>query len=205
MGYPLSYTPAQNNSIGAIARREGRTPREVAYDLLLENEGRAFLMYAAAGYAEANEAAIHAMLQHPITALGGSDAGAHVRVICDASVPTYMLTHWVRDHAEGTPYHMPLETVVRKLSRDGARLFGMPDRGTLEPGMKADINLIDFDKLELNHPEMINDLPAGMPRLMQTAKGYVATFVSGEAVQENGQETGARPGKIVRGGAIQPL
>jgi len=205
MGYPLSYTPDKENSIAAIARREGRTPREVAYDLMLEQEGRAFLMYAAAGYADGNESAIHSMLRHPLTALGGSDAGAHVRVICDASVPTYMLTHWVRGHGEGDPYHLPLELVVRKLSRDGARLFGMYDRGTLEPGMKADVNLIDFNGLELNHPEMINDLPAGMPRLMQTAKGYVATFVSGEAVQENGHETGARPGKIVRGAARPAL
>jgi len=205
MGYPLSYTPDKENSIAAIARREGRTPREVAYDLMLEQEGRAFLMYAAAGYADGNESAIHSMLRHPLTALGGSDAGAHVRVICDASVPTYMLTHWVRGHGEGDPYHLPLELVVRKLSRDGARLFGMYDRGTLEPGMKADVNLIDFNGLKLNHPEMINDLPAGMPRLMQTAKGYVATFVSGEAVQENGHETGARPGKIVRGAARPAL
>ena len=134
-----------------------------------------------------------------MTALGGSDAGAHVRVICDASVPTYMLTHWVRGHARGDQYHLPLEFVVKKLTQDGARLFGMYDRGTLQTGMKADINLIDFDRLGLNHPEMINDLPAEMPRLMQTATGYNATFVTGEAVQENGRETGARPGKVVRG------
>jgi N-acyl-D-aspartate/D-glutamate deacylase len=205
MGYPLSYTPDKNNSIAAIARREGRTPREVAYDLMLEQEGRAFLMYAAAGYADTNEGALHSMIRHPLTALGGSDAGAHVRVICDASVPTYMLTHWVRGHGQGDQYHLPLEFVVKKLTHDGARLFGMYDRGTLEPGMKADINLIDFNRLSLNHPEMVNDLPAGMPRLMQTATGYVATFVSGEAVQENGRETGARPGKVVRGAARPPL
>ncbi|MBF6569163.1 MAG: amidohydrolase family protein [Candidatus Binataceae bacterium] len=205
MGYPLSYTPNKDNSIAAIARREGRTPREVAYDLMLEQDGRAFLMYAAAGYADATENAIHSMIRHPLTALGGSDAGAHVRVICDASVPTYMLTHWVRGHGADDPFHLPLEFVVKKLSRDGARLFGMYDRGTLEPGMKADVNLIDFNGLQLNHPEMINDLPAGMPRLMQTAAGYVATFVSGEAVQENGRETGARPGKVVRGGERRPL
>jgi N-acyl-D-aspartate/D-glutamate deacylase len=205
MGNPLSYTPDKDNSIAAIARREGRSPREVAYDLMLELDGRAFLMYAAAGYADATEDAIHSMIRHPLTALGGSDAGAHVRVICDASVPTYMLTHWVRGHGAGDPFHLPLEFVVKKLSHDGARLFGMYDRGTLEPGMKADLNLIDFNRLGLNHPEMINDLPAGMPRLMQTANGYVATFVSGEAVQENGRETGARPGKIVRGGERHPL
>lgn len=205
MGSPLSYTPDKNNSIAAIARREGRSPREVAYDLMLEHDGRAFLMYAAAGYTEGTENALYSMLQHPLTALGGSDAGAHVRVICDASIPTYMLTHWVRGHGPGDQYHLPLEFVVKKLTHDGARLFGMYDRGTLEPGMKADINLIDFNRLDLNHPEMLNDLPAGMPRLMQTAKGYAATFVSGVAVQENGRETGARPGKVVRGAARPAL
>ena len=110
-----------------------------------------------------------------------------------------MLTHWSRDHKPGDRYHLPLEFVVKKLTRDGARLFGMHDRGALEPGMKADLNLIDFDRLHVNHPEMVYDMPAGMPRLMQTANGYVATFVSGKTVQENGKETGARPGKIVRG------
>ncbi len=134
MGYPLSYTPDAGNSVAAIAKREGRTPREVAYDLMLEQDGRAFLMYAAAGYADTNEGALHSMIKHPLTALGGSDAGAHVRVICDASVPTYMLTHWVRGHAEGDQYHLPLEFVVKKLTQDGARLFGMYDRGTLQTG-----------------------------------------------------------------------
>lgn len=109
-----------------------------------------------------------------------------------------MLSHWVCGHGQGDQYYLPLGFVAKKLTQDGARLFGMYDRGNLEPGIKAEINLIDFNRLELNHPEMVNDLPAGMPRLMQTATGYVATFVSGEAVQQNGRETGARPGKAVR-------
>jgi N-acyl-D-aspartate/D-glutamate deacylase len=130
--------------------------------------------------------------------MGGSDAGAHVRQIIDAGVPTYALTHWSRDKTADDPRHLPLEFVVKKLTRDGARLFGMTDRGTLEPGAKADINLIDYENLGVSHPEMIYDLPAGMPRLMQTATGYEKTFVSGEVVQENGKDTGARPGRIVR-------
>jgi N-acyl-D-aspartate/D-glutamate deacylase len=158
-------------------------------------------MFAVAGYSEGNPDALHAMLKHPLTSLGGSDAGAHLRQIVDASVHTYMLTHWVRDEAPGSPYHLPIECVVKKLTLDGARLYGLPDRGALAPGMKADVNLIDLPRLALDLPEMIHDMPAGMPRLMQTAKGYVATLVSGETVQENGVETGARPGKIVRGGA----
>lgn len=199
MGTPLSYTPAEKDSIANIALRDGRDPREVAYDLLLGHDGRAFLMYAAANYADGNPNAVHQMLSHPLAVLGGSDAGAHVRVICDASIPTYMITKWSREHRAGDPHHLPLELVVKKMTSETARLYGMFDRGTLTPGMKADMNLIDYDNLAIEHPAMVNDLPGGLPRLMQKARGYVATFVSGEAIQENGRETGARPGKVVRG------
>lgn len=198
MGSPLRYEPESTNSVAAIARREGRNPREVVYDLMLEQNGRAFLMYAAAGYADGNADALHELICDPITVMGGSDAGAHVRQIIDAGVPTYALTHWSRDKAVDDPKRLPLECVVKKLTRDGARLFGLTDRGTLEPGAKADINLIDYDNLGVGHPEMVYDLPAGMPRLMQTATGYEKTFVSGEVVQERGRDTGARPGRIVR-------
>jgi N-acyl-D-aspartate/D-glutamate deacylase len=199
MGTPLSYTPAEKDSIASIARREERDPREIAYDLLLENDGRAFLMYAAANYAEGNPNALHEMLSHPLAVLGGSDAGAHVRVICDASIPTYMMTKWSREHRAGDTHHLPVERVIKKMTSETARLYGMFDRGTLEPGMKANLNLIDYDNLAIEHPEMVNDLPGGMPRLMQKARGYIATFVNGEMIQENGRETGARPGKVVRG------
>lgn len=198
MGYPLSYEPDSKNSIAAIAKCEGRSPREVVYDLMLEHNGRAFLMYAAAGYADGTGNSLHELIRSPITVMGGSDAGAHVRQIMDAGVPTYALTHWSRDKALEDPRHLPLEVVVKKLTHDGARLFGMTDRGTLEPGAKADVNLINYEKLGVSHPEMVYDLPAGMPRLMQTAIGYEKTFVSGEIVQENGKDTGARPGHIVR-------
>ena len=167
---------------------------------MLENEGRAFLMYTIAGYAEGRRDALYEMLTHPLTVMGGSDAGAHLRFICDMSAQTFMLTDWVRDCAEGDRYHLPVEFVVKKQTQDTARLFGMYDRGTLEPGMKADLNLIDLNALCIETPSMIHDLPAGMPRLMQTAQGYVATVVNGEVVQENGKATGARPGKVVRGG-----
>jgi len=198
MGQPLNYLPSPDQSIAAIAQREGRNVLDVVYDTLLEQDGRAFLMNTVAGYAEGNAKALHEMITHPITALGGSDAGAHVNQIMDASMPTYMLAHWVRDLPIDHPDHLPLEMVVKKLTHDGARLFGLNDRGTLEPGAKADVNLIDYKNLHVNHPEVVHDLPAGMPRLMQTANGYVATYVSGQAVQENGRDTGARPGKIVR-------
>lgn len=156
-------------------------------------------MYTAAGYAEGSREPLYEMLTHPLTVMGGSDAGAHMRFICDVSAQTFMLTNWVRDCAKGDRYHLPLEFVVKKQTQDTARLFGLCDRGTLEPGMKADLNLIDLNALRIETPAMVYDLPAGMPRLMQTAQGYVATVVSGKIVQENGNATGARPGKVVRG------
>ena len=200
MGQPLNYFPDGDNNVAAIAAGRGCDPREVVYDLLLEDDGRAFLMYAIAGYAEQSRDPLYEMLTHPMTVMGGSDSGAHMRTICDASVQTFMLIDWVRDRAKDDPYHLPIELAVKKQSRDTARLFGMHDRGTLEPGMKADLNLIDLDALRIEKPEMVHDLPAGMPRLMQTAHGYVASLVSGEIVQENGEATGARPGKVVRSG-----
>ena len=200
MGQPLNYFPDGANNVAAIAARRGCNPREVVYDLLLEDDGRAFLMYAIAGYAEQSRDPLYEMLTHPLTVMGGSDSGAHMRTICDASVQTFMLIDWVRDRAEDDPYHLPIELVVKKQSRDTARLFGMHDRGTLELGMKADLNLIDLGALSIEKPEMIHDLPAEMPRLMQTAHGYVASLVSGEVVQENGEATEARPGKVVRSG-----
>lgn len=155
-------------------------------------------MHTGAGYAEGSRDPLHHMLTHPLTVKGGSDSGAHMRLICDGSAQTFLLTSWVRESAEGDRYHLPLEFVVKKQSHDTARLSGMHDRGTLEPGMRADLNLIDLNALQIDTPRMINDLPAGMPRLMQTARGYVATIVGGEAIQENSAATGARPGKLVR-------
>lgn len=199
MGESLSYFPDSRNSVAAIAARRGCTAKEAVYDLLLENDGRAFLMYAIAGYAEGSRDPLYEMLTHPLTVMGGSDSGAHMRFICDGSAQTFMLTNWVRDCAQGDRYHLPLEFVVKKQTHDTARLYGLQDRGTLELGMKADLNLIDLNALCIDTPSMINDLPAGMPRLMQKAQGYVATVVSGEVIQENGAATGARPGKVVRG------
>jgi N-acyl-D-amino-acid deacylase len=198
MGEPLNYEPTNDQSISAIAKRAGRNPREIVYDMLLEKDGRAFLMYAAAGYADGTPEVIHNLIKDPITVMGGSDAGAHVRQIIDAGVPTYALTHWTRDKAADDPTRLPVEFMVKKLTHDSARLFGMRDRGTLEVGAKADVNIIDYNNLGVSYPEMVYDLPAGMPRLMQTARGYEKTFVSGEVVQEDGKDTGARPGRIVR-------
>jgi N-acyl-D-aspartate/D-glutamate deacylase len=142
------------------------------------------------------------MLTHPLTLIGLSDGGAHCGLICDASMPTYLLTHWARDRSRGAG--IPLEQVVKLQTSDTARVYGLRDRGLIAPGMKADINLIDFEGLALHAPEMVFDLPAGGRRLVQRADGYRATLCSGEVIFENGEPTGALPGKLVRGGPSAP-
>ncbi|HCV00698.1 MAG TPA: amidohydrolase, partial [Dehalococcoidia bacterium] len=125
------------------------------------------------------------------------DAGAHCGVICDASMPTFMLTHWARDRSRGEG--LPLEFVVKKMTKDTAGLYGMHDRGVLRPGMKGDVNVIDLEQLKLRAPELAYDLPADGRRLIQKADGFVATIVSGEVIMRDGEDTGARPGQLVRG------
>jgi N-acyl-D-aspartate/D-glutamate deacylase len=137
------------------------------------------------------------MVENPATALGLGDGGAHCGAICDASIETYMLTHWVRGRSRGE--RLPLELVVRKMTSDTASLYGLGDRGEITPGKKADLNVIDLDRLELRRPEMHYDLPGGARRLLQRAEGYDATIVSGEVVLRDGEDTGARPGALLRG------
>ena len=201
-GEQLNHTPEPSQSIAAIAIREGRSPWAVAYDRLLSQNGRAFLMYTITGYAEGNPDSVYELLRHPQTLLGLSDAGAHVRFVCDGGVHSYMLRQWSRDWPAGHRYHLPLEFVVKKLTSDNARVYGFHDRGVLAPGKRADLNLIDLARLRAHTPEMRYDLPAGMPRLVERVDGYVATYVKGELVQAEGRETGARPGGLVRGGSL---
>lgn len=199
LGDPVEYEPEPANSIAEAARRAGKDPRELGYDLMLERDGSAILYFTAFNYADGNLEAVREMLLHPQSVLGGGDGGAHVGYICDASVPTFMLTHWVRDRTRGD--RLPLEWVVKKQTLDNANLYGLSDRGALRPGLRADINLIDQDGLEIGLPFFADDLPGGATRLLQKAKGYAATFVAGTMVQQNGEETGARPGRLVRGRA----
>jgi N-acyl-D-aspartate/D-glutamate deacylase len=137
------------------------------------------------------------MMLHPFAALGLGDGGAHCGIICDASIQTFVLTHWVRDRTRGPK--LPVEFAVKRMTRDTAALYGFADRGTVAPGQRADLNVIDLDRLALEPPEMVSDLPAGGQRFLQRARGYRATFVAGEQTMERDQPTGALPGRLVRG------
>jgi N-acyl-D-aspartate/D-glutamate deacylase len=197
LGLPPDYEPGPERSLAELAARSGSSPLEVAYDAMLEDEGRALLYVPILNYADGHLDAVREMLTHPRAAMGLADGGAHCGVICDASMPTFMLTHWTRDRRRGDL--LPLEWVVKKQTHDTARLYGLGDRGTLEPGMLADVNVIDYDELELGNPRVATDLPAGGSRLLQTAVGYVSTIKSGTVTFEAGVDTGARPGRLVRG------
>ncbi|HEV8296465.1 MAG TPA: amidohydrolase family protein [Acidimicrobiales bacterium] len=190
------YEPLPSQSIAAIAAREGRPAEHVAYDLMCAGE-RALLLFTMGGYAHRDHDDIHDMLVHPLTVLGLGDGGAHCGLICDASTTTSMISHWSRDRTRGP--RIPLELAVRKMTGDTAQLCGLGDRGVVAPGRRADLNVIDLDRLQLRLPEAVDDLPAGARRMVQRADGYVATIVAGEVVLREGEDMGARPGHLVRG------
>jgi N-acyl-D-amino-acid deacylase len=191
------YEPAPEASVAAEAKRTGQDPRAIVYDMLMENDGRGYVYLPLLNYAEFNFDHIHDMLQSDRTVLSLSDGGAHCGVICDASFPTYLLTHWVRDRARGA--RITLEQAVKRQCHDTPRLYGLHDRGTLTLGQRADINVIDFDRLAIDAPEIVYDLPAGGRRLIQRARGYRHTFVAGIETFRDGASTGAKPGRLVRG------
>jgi N-acyl-D-aspartate/D-glutamate deacylase len=197
LGFPLDYEPTPDQTVAAIAGRRGEDPLATMYDLMLECDAGAMLMLPFYNYAEGNHDAIYEMLTHPAAVSGLSDGGAHCGLICDASYPTFLLSHWARDRRRGPK--LSLEYVVRKQTRDTATLFGLSDRGVIEVGKKADINVIDMDALALDLPKMVHDLPAGGRRLIQGASGYDATVVSGAVTRRDGVDTGARPGRLIRG------
>ncbi|MBI3245296.1 MAG: amidohydrolase family protein [Deltaproteobacteria bacterium] len=202
LGDPPDYEPVVEKSILERAKRLGKTPQEVAYDTLLERDGREIIYMPLATSKSLSFDGIRPNLLNPATVLSLSDGGAHCGVICDAGMPTFLLTYWVRDRQRGE--RIALEMAVKRQTQDTARLYGLLDRGTLAPGMKADVNVIDFDGLQLHPPEMIFDLPANGRRFVQRVDGYRYTIVSGEVSYENGEPTGAMPGKVIRGPQAAP-
>jgi len=194
---PPDYEPGGEMSVAAIAARAGRTPDEVAYDYLTEAENR-YLFFPIVNYVQGDHEPIREMLTDPATLLGLSDGGAHCASIVDAGVPTFMLVHWGRDRRRGP--RLPLELLVKRQTSETADFFGLSGRGRLAPGLRADVNLIDFDGLRLYQPELVNDLPAGGRRFVQRVDGYRATLVAGVPIFEDGEHTGALPGRLVRAG-----
>jgi N-acyl-D-amino-acid deacylase len=195
MSNPPNYEPRADESIAAMAARSNHSPDEVAYDYLAGGAEK-FLFFPIVGYNEDNHDIIHTMLTDDATLLGLSDGGAHCSSIVDASVPSWMLMHWVRDRSRGA--RLPLEMVVRKQTSETADFFGFHDRGRLAVGKKADVNVIDYDNLKLHVPEVVYDLPTQGRRLVQRVEGYRHTFVSGVSTFENGVYNGATPGRLVR-------
>jgi N-acyl-D-aspartate/D-glutamate deacylase len=196
LGDPPDYEPPSAASIESVAAREGRAPQEVALDWLLEQDGTAFLFAPLASYVDHDHEAIREMITDPNTTLGLSDGGAHCGLICDVSMPTYLLTHWVNGRTRGA--RLGLEQAVSLQTSRTANAYGFTDRGVVAPGMRADLNLIDLEGMALRAPEMVFDLPAGGRRLIQRADGYVATLVAGQVTMEHGVPTGERPGRLVR-------
>jgi len=197
LGDVPDYEPSVDASIERMASARGVDPAELLLDLLGENDGRNFLYMPILNYAQGNLNACGEMLAHPDTLFGLGDGGAHVGLISDASFPTYFLSHWARDRSHG---QMPVGRVIERLTKNNARAVGLFDRGVVAEGMKADLNVIDFDRVRCEPPVMAYDLPAGGKRLTQRARGYCATVVSGQVTYRDGEPTGALPGRLLRGG-----
>lgn len=193
----VDYEPTIDQSFGARADALGVPPLELAYDFFAEGDGSNVAARHGAGYADGNLDVVREMLLHPHTITGLADAGAHVKLICDGTMPTTQITHWVRDRTRGEK--LPLEFLVNKQTLNNAELYGFDDRGSIEVGKRADINVIDLEQLEVRRPEPHADLPAGGWRFLQPVKGYKATFVNGVQTRSDDTDTGERPGRLVRG------
>ena len=196
LGEPANYEPDPKDSFQSLSETSNRTAQEIAYDALLEKEGRALIYHPLFNYQPGDLSLVEKMLKHPYTISGLGDAGAHCGAISDASFPTTLVQHWSRDRDRGEK--LPLKTVIKMQTSETAGLLGINDRGILEEGYKADINIIDYEKLTLHEPEIINDLPAGGRRLVQKASGYDYTIVSGAVAFIKGEATGVLNGKLIR-------
>ena len=196
LGEPANYEPDPEMSFESLANSSNMTAQEIAYDAMLEKDGRALIYHPLFNYQTGDLSLVEKMLKHPYTISGLGDAGAHCGAISDASFPTTLVQHWSRDRSRGSK--LPLETVIKMQTSETANLLGIKDRGVLEKGYKADINIIDYEGLTLHEPEIINDLPAGGRRLVQKASGYDYTIVSGEVAFIKGEATGALNGRLIR-------
>jgi len=200
MGNPPDYEPGPEKSVAAIAARTGRPPDEVAYDIIIQDDQ--YLYFPVVNYVTGDHAPIYEMLNDPACLLGLSDGGAHCTSIVDAGVPTFMLTHWARDRQRGP--RLPLELLIKRQTSETADFFGLADRGRLAPGLRADLNLIDFDRLQVQKPELVHDMPADGRRFVQRVDGYETTLVAGTPIFESSEHTGALPGKLVRAPSDEP-
>ena len=197
MGDVIDQEPTYAESIAGLADAAGVDPMDMMYDRMLDRDGRALMMAGINNYANAGLDGVYDMITHPASVLGVSDAGAHCNLLVDACMPTMVLTHWVRDRTRGP--RLSLEAAVRMQTLETASVYGLNDRGSLKVGKRADLNVIDFENLQLRHPELVHDLPAGGHRLIQRATGYRYTIVSGVVTRKDDQDTGERPGRLVRG------
>ncbi len=202
LGDPPNYEPSPDESLAAIARARGVPVEELAWETLMGDEGRELLLFPFMNYSDRSCDPHREMILNPQAVLGLGDGGAHCGLICDASLPTFMLSHWARDRSRGET--IPLEFIIKRMTTDTAKVYGLNDRGLLAPGYKADINIFDASRVQLRRPEMVFDLPAGARRLIQRSDGYIATLVSGETVMDNGHRTDARPGQLIRGAQAAP-
>jgi N-acyl-D-aspartate/D-glutamate deacylase len=200
---PPNYEPGPEERLAARAEALGTSPQALAYEILLQDEGRRLLLSPAQDYAYYSLEPSFEMMRHKDTVLGLGDGGAHLGLICDASYPTTMLAYWSRDRRRGE--RLPLPWVVKALSADTAQAVGLLDRGQVAAGYKADLNVIDYDRLQHRAPEVVYDLPGGGRRIVQRAEGYVATIVSGAVTYRGGEPTGALPGRVVRGPRPAPV
>ena len=203
LGTPPNYEPKKEDSIAAISLIKGISELEVMYDEMMKNNGTNLIYAAFTPYENYKLNFVEQAYGLKSSVAGGSDGGAHCGLICDASMPTTNLSHWARDREAGKKF--PLEMLVKKQTKDTAETFGLFDRGEIKPGMLADINIIDFDDLNVSHPKMIHDLPLGGKRLVQNATGYIATIKRGHIVSENGTATGILPGNLIRGKQISEV
>jgi N-acyl-D-aspartate/D-glutamate deacylase len=198
LGDPPDYEPAPERRLAALLEDCGEKRAPFLYDLLVRDGGREMMMLPMFNYVDGNHDAIYEMLSDDDTLCGGADGGAHCSFICDATYPTYLVSHWVRDRQRGP--RLPLEFVVKKQTADTAAFYGFDDRGTITVGKRADLNVVDLEAINLDRPRVVHDLPAGGRRILQDATGYRETIVAGVVTRRDGVDTGVRPGRLIRGG-----